>query len=181
MLTSTPPSTSPSAPPAADPTAGPMDGPMDGPTAGPIGDQAATPASRVRGFGRWAAEPTAATVPLIRSRVRSVLDGWEIAAEIADVLLLAVSELAGNVVLHAAGAGRLRVEVSLRGGWLQLDVADGAPALPRLPRPRVEVDPDAEDGRGLLIVQLLAVEGGGQLSLQASEFGKSVRVRVPVA
>ncbi|CAM5315408.1 ATP-binding protein [Streptomyces avidinii] len=64
--------------------------------------------SAARGFGHWAADPTAAAVPLIRSRVRALLEGWQIASEIADVLLLAVSELAGNVVLHAA-VGRMRV------------------------------------------------------------------------
>ncbi|MFD6889651.1 ATP-binding protein [Streptomyces sp. NPDC059957] len=161
MLTSTPPATAPAAPavPAA-------------PTA---------PASPAPGCDHWAAEPTAATVPLIRSRVRSVLDGWEVSAEIADIVLLAVSELVGNVVLHAADAGRLRVGISLRGGWLQLEVADGASSLPRLPHPRGEADPDAEDGRGLLIVHLMAAEVGGQLSVQADEFGKSVRVRVPAA
>ncbi|MET9853620.1 ATP-binding protein [Streptomyces sp. NPDC006450] len=163
MLTSTPPSGRPVAP-AADPAG----------TASAI-------ASRARGFDHWAAEPTAATVPLIRSRVRSVLDGWEVSAEIAAVLLLAVSELVGNVVLHAADAGRLRVGISLRGGWLQLEVTDGACALPRLPHPRGEVDPDAENGRGLLLVHLMATEAGGQLSVQADEFGKAVRVRVPTA
>lgn len=142
---------------------------------------ASATASPARDFGHWAAEPTAATVPLIRSRVRSVLDGWEISAEIADVLLLAASELVGNVVLHAAEAGRLHVGISLRAGWLQLEVADGASSLPRLPHPRGEADPDAEDGRGLLIVHLMATEAGGQLSVQADEFGKSVRVRVPAA
>ncbi|MGW5398780.1 ATP-binding protein [Streptomyces sp. NPDC003952] len=163
MLTSTHPSTRPPTRPPASAT------------------PATQPAARVRGFGRWTAEPTAATVPLIRSRLRSVLDGWEVAAEIVDVLLLAASELVGNVVLHAAGAGRLRVRISLREGWLQLEVADGAPSLPRLPHPRDEPDQDAEHGRGLLIVHLMAAEAGGQLSLQADEFGKSVRVRVPVA
>lgn len=172
MLTSTPPATRP-----VTDTAAPVE------PAAPAAPASATDASaaRARGFGHWAAEPTAATVPLIRSRVRSVLDGWEISAEIVDVLLLAVSELVGNVVLHAADAGRLRVGVSLRGGWLQLEVADGASSLPRLPHPRGEVDADAEDGRGLLIVHLMATEAGGQLSVQADEFGKSVRVRLPAA
>ncbi|MBT2447679.1 ATP-binding protein [Streptomyces sp. ISL-43] len=154
--------------------------PPSPPAAGPEAP-AAPAASRARGFGHWAAEPTAATVPLIRSHVRAVLDGWQIAAEIADVLLLAVSELVGNVVLHAADAGLLRVGISLRAGWLQLEVTDGAASLPRLPHPRGEVDPDAEDGRGLLIVQLMAAESGGRLSVKADEFGKSVRVRVPAA
>ncbi|WP_407840968.1 ATP-binding protein [Streptomyces sp. DSM 116496] len=174
MLTSTPPTVRTTARPAIRPGADP-DAPTDPDTPG------SATTSRARGFGRWAAEPTAATVPLIRSRVRSVLEGWEIAAEIADALLLAVSELVGNVVLHAAGAGRLRVEVSLRGGWLQLEVADGASPPPRLPHPRDEVDQEAESGRGLLIVHLMATEAGGRLSVQADEFGKSVRVRVPAA
>lgn len=145
--------------------------------AGPVTTTAAAPA---RGFGHWAAEPTAAAVPLIRSRVRTVLEGWQIAAETADLLLLAVSELVGNVVLHAA-VGRMRVGISLRGGWILLEVADEAAPLPRLPHPRGEVDPDAEDGRGLLIVQLMAAESGGELSVRADAFGKSVRVRVPAA
>ncbi|MFE2310965.1 ATP-binding protein [Streptomyces sp. NPDC059411] len=147
--------------------------------AGPVVDAP----SRVRGFARWAATPTAATVPLVRSRVRTLLEGWRVAADTADVLLLAVSELVGNVVLHAAGpaTGRMRVGITLRGGWLQLEVSDRAASLPRLPHPRDEVDPDAEDGRGLLIVQLMTAESGGELTVTAHEFGKSVRVRVPAA
>ncbi|MFD7027534.1 ATP-binding protein [Streptomyces sp. NPDC059917] len=133
----------------------------------------------VRAFARWAADPTAAVVPLIRSRVRAVLGGWPIAAEIADVLLLAVSELTGNVVLHAAATRRMRVGVTLRAGWLHLEVTDGAPVRPRPPLPRTEADPDAETGRGLLIIQLMAAEVGGELTFAAGEFGHRVKVRVP--
>lgn len=161
---------------SAPPSAGPATAPADAPAA--PADAATSPAC---GFARWADGPTAATVPLMRSRVRAVLDDWRVAADIADVLLLAVSELVGNVVLHAADAGRMRVGVSFRGGWLQLDVADTAASLPRLPHPRREADPDAENGRGLLIVQAMAAESGGQLTVMAREFGKSVRVRIPVA
>ncbi|MFE5489611.1 ATP-binding protein [Streptomyces virginiae] len=53
----------------------------------------------------------------------------------ADVLLLALGELVGNVVRHA-GAGRMRVGVALGAGWLRLDVADRGAGLPRLPAPR---------------------------------------------
>jgi serine/threonine-protein kinase RsbW len=126
-------------------------------------------------------EPTAATVPLLRGRVRALLDGWRVAADVADAFLLAVSELVGNVVQHAAAAtGRMRVGVSCGGGWLCLEVADGASASPRLPDPAVEVDPDAEGGRGLLLVQLMAAEVGGELLVLVHELGKSVRVRVPL-
>ncbi|MBT2404248.1 MULTISPECIES: ATP-binding protein [unclassified Streptomyces] len=138
--------------------------------------------SPARSFVHWAAEPTAATVPQVRARVRAVLEGWRIAADAADTLLLAVSELVGNVVRHAAAAtGRMRVGVSFGGGWLQLEVSDAEPSLPRLPGSSDEADPDAEAGRGLLLVHLLAVEAGGELAVTADEFGKSVRVRVPAA
>ncbi|MFD9358418.1 ATP-binding protein [Streptomyces sp. NPDC060031] len=134
-----------------------------------------------RVFARWTAEPTAATVPLLRARVRALLEGWEVADDTAGVLLLAVSELVANVVLHAAAPGRMRVSARLGGGWLQLEVADRAPGLPRLPDPAAEVDPDDEHGRGLLIVRLLTAEAGGQLTVTADRFGTAVRVRVPVA
>nr|WSW57990.1 ATP-binding protein [Streptomyces sp. NBC_00998] len=138
--------------------------------------------ARVRSFAHWAVEPTAVAVPLVRARVRDVLEGWRIAAEAVDVLLLAVSELAGNVVQHAAAAtGRMRVGVAFGGGWLRLEVTDQGAGLPRLPHPAAEIDPDAESGRGLLIVQLLAAEAGGELSVMAAEFGTSVRVCLPVA
>ncbi|MEU7065650.1 ATP-binding protein [Streptomyces sp. NPDC046161] len=141
----------------------------------------ATPAP-ARAFIHWVAAPTAASVPLVRARVRAVLEGWRTAAELTDSLLLAVSELVGNVVRHAPGApGRMRVGISCGGGWLRLEVADQAPALPRLPDPgAVGADPDAEGGRGLLLVQLLVAEASGELSVPAHQFGKSVRVRVPV-
>ncbi|MER5733628.1 ATP-binding protein [Streptomyces sp. NPDC002138] len=143
-----------------------------------------TPAPRTSpatAFVRWAVEPTAAAVPRIRSRVRAALDDWRVAAEVADVLLLAVSELTGNVVLHAATTPRMRVGVALRGGWLHLDVSDGSRTPARPPAPGAEVDPDAETGRGLLIVRLMVAEAGGELAWAAAEFGKAVRVRVPVA
>ncbi|KOU14930.1 hypothetical protein ADK52_36305 [Streptomyces sp. WM6372] len=118
---------------------------------------------------------------MLRTRVRAVLEGWPVPAEAADVLLLAVSELAGNVVQHAAAGGRMRVGLSFDGGRLWLEVADRGVRQPRPPHPADEVDPDAESGRGLLIVQLLAAEAGGELSVVASESGTSVRVFLPVA
>ncbi|MFD9405959.1 ATP-binding protein [Streptomyces sp. NPDC059989] len=133
-----------------------------------------------RNFTHWVSDPVAATVPQVRARVRAALEGWRVSAEEADVLLLAVSELVGNVVRHV-GAGRMRVGVASGGGWLRLEVADQGAALPRLPAPSAMVDPDSESGRGLLLVQLLAAGLGGQLALTVDEFGKSVRVRIPVS
>ncbi|MEU7600852.1 ATP-binding protein [Streptomyces sp. NPDC041003] len=133
-----------------------------------------------RSLVHWVADPVAASVPQVRARVRDALEGWRVPCGAVDVLLLAVSELVGNVVRHA-GAGRMRVGVAVGGGWLRLEVADRGAGLPRLPAPRAEIDPESEDGRGLLIVQLLTAELGGELSVVAHEFGKSVRVRIPAA
>ncbi|MCX5307903.1 MULTISPECIES: ATP-binding protein [Streptomyces] len=145
-----------------------------------IADTSAAPS--VRSYVHWVADPVAASVPQVRSRVRATLDGWRVPAEVVDALLLAVSELVGNVVRHAGGgAGRMRVAVSAGGGWMRLEVADRGAGLPRLPSPRAEVDPESESGRGLLMVQLLTAELGGELSLVVHEFGKSVQVRVPVS
>ncbi|MEU9106069.1 ATP-binding protein [Streptomyces xanthophaeus] len=134
----------------------------------------------VRAFVHWVADPVAANVPQVRARVRAALGEWRVSRDLSDLLLLAVSELVGNVVQHAA-AGRMRVALTWGGGWLRLEVADQAAGLPRLPSPRQDVDLDSEDGRGLLIVHLLAVELGGRLSVVAGGSGKSVRMRVPVA
>ncbi|MFG2874490.1 ATP-binding protein [Streptomyces sp. NPDC048337] len=141
--------------------------------------EAVAPArSGSRSFTHWVTDPVAATVPQVRARVRAALHGWRVSAEEVDVLLLAVSELVGNVVRHA-GAGRMRVGVASGGGWLRLEVADQSAALPRLPAPSSVIDPDSEGGRGLLLVQLLAADLGGELALIVDEFGKSVRVRIP--
>lgn len=140
-------------------------------------DPSASPA--VRSFVHWVSDPVAASVPRVRSRVRATLDAWRLPGDVVDALLVVVSELVGNVVRHAGGAGRMRVAVAEGGGWLRLEVADRGSGLPRLPAPRAEADPDSEGGRGLLMIHLLTIELGGELSVVARESGKSVRVRVP--
>ncbi|MEV7520611.1 ATP-binding protein [Streptomyces sp. NPDC091371] len=133
-----------------------------------------------RSFVQWVVDPVAENVPQVRARVRAILEGWCVPLGAADALLLAVSELVGNVVRHV-GVGRMRVGLSSAGGWLRLEVADQGAALPRLPSPREPMDPEAEDGRGLVIVELLTAELGGRITVTAGEFGKSVRVRIPAA
>ncbi|MEN8651323.1 ATP-binding protein [Streptomyces sp. 21So2-11] len=134
------------------------------------------PPSGRRTFTHWSFSPTAATVPLVRARVRAVLEGWRLSLDLSDVMLLAVSELVTNVVRHAASVtDRLRVTVAFEEGRLRLDVADGDPSLPRVG----PVDLDAEGGRGLAIVGLLVAEAGGEVSVVAGRCGKAVRVCLP--
>lgn len=139
-----------------------------------------TTGGSVRSFTHWVTDPTPVAVPQVRARVRAVLEGWRVPFDASDALLLAVSELVGNVVRHV-GAGRMRVAVTSDAGWFRLEVADQGASLPRLPAPRAAVDPDSEDGRGLLMVQLLVAGLGGELAVVPDEFGKSVRVRIPEA
>ncbi|MFD3944793.1 ATP-binding protein [Streptomyces sp. NPDC058579] len=142
----------------------------------------------------WVAWGAAFEVPRVRARLRRTLEAWGVALPCVDLLLLAGTELLSNAVLHAGGAGgaggRLRVTVSLGGGRLQLDVADGDPRLPCLtqgagPDADLEgdlgVDADAEGGRGLAITSFLVDEAGGQLAAFRAATGKVVRIRVPIA
>jgi anti-sigma regulatory factor (Ser/Thr protein kinase) len=88
---------------------------------------------------------------------------------------LAVSELLGNLVRHAPGPAW----VSLR--WpadvLTLVVTDLGPGF-RLPQLPVEVDPLAEGGRGLLIVD--AVADRLEATARQSGAGARVTVRLPL-
>ncbi|MGP3983574.1 ATP-binding protein [Streptomyces sp. KR80] len=133
--------------------------------------------ARGRSVVQWALRPTLATVPMVRARVRTVLRGWGVAPDLMDALLLAVTELVANAVQHAGTVtGRLRATVTLGGGWLQLEVADGDPSLPRA---GAAVDREAESGRGLLIVGLMVAELCGELTAFPCDPGKAVRVRIP--
>jgi len=79
---------------------------------------------------------------------------------------LLVSELVTNALVH--GRSGATVEICLHAGWvLRVAVTDDDPAL--LPEVDARLRTSAEDGRGLLIVSLLAarwgvrpVDGGGK-------------------
>ncbi|WP_406510310.1 ATP-binding protein [Streptomyces sp. NBC_00212] len=126
---------------------------------------------------RWVARPTVAVVPRLRVSVRVVLDDWRVAPERGELLLLAASELVTNAVCHAgAVTSRLSATLALGGGWLRFEVADGDPALPDFGQGG---DVEAEGGRGLMIVGLLAAEAGGGLVAFPVGAGKVVGIRVP--
>jgi anti-sigma regulatory factor (Ser/Thr protein kinase)/ABC-type transporter Mla MlaB component len=74
--------------------------------------------------------------------------------EVSDDLLLLVSEMVTNAVRH--GAPPVRLEVLADDDVVRVTVGDGDPGLPR---PR-EVDEEAEGGRGMVLVELLASEHG---------------------
>lgn len=71
-----------------------------------------------------------------------------------DVVRLLVSEVATNALVH--GTGDVVVRVLPVGAGVRVEVLDGSP---QMPRPRA-AGPDAEGGRGLGLVAMLAASWG---------------------
>ncbi|MER5630977.1 ATP-binding protein [Streptomyces nitrosporeus] len=92
------------------------------------------------------------SIPLVRQFVRAALLDWACEVETDDVLLC-VSELATNALVHGVPPGRgFKIEVT----WsdiLRIVVHDSGGGEVR---PAVDPDPRAEGGRGLLLVGALA-------------------------
>ena len=90
-------------------------------------------------------------------QARSAVAGWARAVgadRLCDDLCLIVSELVTNAVRH--GAPPVTVAVSADDRTVTVSVVDADPAAP-VPR---EAGADAESGRGLLLIDLLAAEHG---------------------
>jgi anti-sigma regulatory factor (Ser/Thr protein kinase) len=88
-----------------------------------------------------------------RAATRRALPRWSLSA-LLDPVLLVVSELVGNAVRH----GRPPVDMRLRkhGRGVRVDVHDEAPNAPTA----TPAAPDAESGRGMVLVDAVAAETG---------------------
>lgn len=99
------------------------------------------------------------SIPRVRGFVGAALRDWGAAARSDDVLLC-VSELATNALLHGVPSGRgFRTMLWLEhehGGLLRVEVHDSGAGAPRM----AVADDDAESGRGLLLVETLADKWG---------------------
>lgn len=89
------------------------------------------------------------------------LDAWGVpyGSEASDAVALVVAELAGNAVLHGRVPGRdfaLRLAYGTDPALLRVEVSDTHDALPG----RSDHDLDSERGRGLVIVDALALRWG---------------------
>ncbi|WP_405806919.1 ATP-binding protein [Streptomyces sp. NBC_00210] len=95
------------------------------------------------------------SVPAAREFVRTVLADWGLGSRIDDVLLC-VSELTTNALVHGVPPGRgYRLRLWLYGdGLLRVEVHDSGGG-----RPGVR-EPDGESGRGLVLVDALADKWG---------------------
>jgi anti-sigma regulatory factor (Ser/Thr protein kinase) len=101
------------------------------------------------------------SVPAAREFTREALVDWGCTSR-ADDVLLCVSELTTNALLHGAPPGRgFLLQLSRDAACvLRVEVHDSGDGLPRLPtHPHGECAPDpeeAESGRGLFLVDALA-------------------------
>ncbi|MBB5798156.1 GAF domain-containing protein [Streptomyces caelestis] len=82
------------------------------------------------------------------------LRSWDVVAE-ADTVLLVVSELVTNALVHTQGA--LRLDLTLAADRLRVTVSDSSPRAPAKP---VVVDWESTGGRGLFLVEALSAAWG---------------------
>jgi serine/threonine-protein kinase RsbW len=100
--------------------------------------------------------PTTRAAGAARQITRDVLASWQM-AHVEETVLLLVSELVTNVVLHARTSGTVLVlRLEAAGPWLRIEVHD---ADPRWPEPRT---PDRLDGSGFgfVLIEALADKWG---------------------
>lgn len=98
-------------------------------------------------------EPELTSVRHARSLIRDPLKGWGL-EDLIDSSELLVSELVTNAIRYANGEILLRL--ILEPDYLTCEVHDSSPALPRV----LQADKDAENGRGLHVVSLMASRWG---------------------
>ncbi|MFF4357324.1 SpoIIE family protein phosphatase [Streptomyces sp. NPDC001604] len=82
------------------------------------------------------------------------LRNWQ-ADDVADAVLLVVSELVTNALVHTQGP--VRLDLMLRGDRVRVCVADSSPRAPAKP---VIVDWESTGGRGLLLVEAMSESFG---------------------
>jgi anti-sigma regulatory factor (Ser/Thr protein kinase) len=121
--------------------------------------QGATP---VRTFGqRFSATRRGARLARLLAAHQLTEWGHPHGTEAHDTVVLVVAELAANAVLHGRVPGRdfaLSLVHDESRGVVRVEVADTHPALPTVSR--AGAAPDAEGGRGLLLVDALATDWG---------------------
>jgi anti-sigma regulatory factor (Ser/Thr protein kinase) len=79
---------------------------------------------------------------------------WKV-EEAADAVLLVVSELVTNALVHTQGP--VRLDLTLRGDRVRVCVSDSSPRAPAKP---VIVDWESTGGRGLLLVEAMSESFG---------------------
>ncbi|MFB7529986.1 ATP-binding protein [Streptomyces sp. NPDC056178] len=125
------------------------------------------------GVWRFTAPAVDVSVPQSRRAVRDLLNrqGVPMDDDIAEGLLLIVSELVTNAVKHAALLSpELAVEVAVGAEWIRVSVEDNHPYRPTA----LETDHAQTGGRGLLLVRELTREAGGACDVEHTAGGGKI-------
>jgi len=83
-----------------------------------------------------------------------------------------VSELATNALVHSASGAGGQFDVTVLGGGSAALIAVTDRGSDQVPAPR-EIDPEAETGRGLEFVELIADRWGTAVAVTAARSGSS--------
>jgi two-component sensor histidine kinase len=125
------------------------------------------------GVWRFTAPAVDVSVPQARHAVRDLLarQGVPLDDDLAEGLLLIVSELVTNAVKHAALLSpELAVEVAVGEEWVRVSVEDNHPYRPTA----LETDYAQTGGRGLLLVREITRESGGACDVEHTAGGGKV-------
>jgi anti-sigma regulatory factor (Ser/Thr protein kinase) len=102
-------------------------------------------------------EPDASSAAKARRFVATTLEAWQ-CSEVEEAVVLLVSELVGNTVLHAGT--EIDVVVEFDGRRIRVEVSDASPVLPR----RKRYSATSATGRGLALVERLSERWGAERS-----------------
>ncbi|MEU0072290.1 ATP-binding protein [Streptomyces sp. NPDC006332] len=125
------------------------------------------------GVWRFTAPTVDASVPQARHAVRDLLHRQDVpvSEDLAQGVLLIVSELVTNAVRHAALLSpTLAVEIAIAAEWLRVSVEDNHPYRPTA----LETDHARTGGRGLLLVREITREAGGVCDVEHTANGGKV-------
>jgi len=113
----------------------------------------------------------ATAAPGLASRARQLAAREAVRGEVTGFALFAiellVTELVTNALRHGPADGVVEVEATRRNDRLEVSVSDDSPEPPVIRRP----GPDAPGGRGMALVEALALRWGVR---QHADDGKSV-------
>ena len=117
-------------------------------------------------------EPISASI--IRRSLVADLEPYSLEETVLHEVSLVATELVGNAIRHGGSGSSEGVDVNwtIEGSAVTIVVADPSAARPE---PRT-ADPEAENGRGLVIVAALSEEWG----VDSDGSGKRVWARVPL-
>ncbi|MEV8457136.1 ATP-binding protein [Streptomyces sp. NPDC052095] len=132
------------------------------------------------GVWRFTAPAVDVSVPQARHAVRDLIarQGVPLDEDVAEGLLVIVSELVTNAVKHAALLSpELAVEVAVDETWIRVSVEDNHPYRPTA----LETDHGQTGGRGLLLVREITREAGGACDVEhTAGGGKIIWVALPL-